>query len=208
MTLIVNPQKKTQLFNKVKKLNQKNSRLYYFNKFSLPVLILISAITILVMQLSGDPAPIIDTIVFFATICLLIKLVFFLLNMKFSALDISELTGESLTIDNSSITFSRHSLVSTKRDSILLSKINFKDINKCEYDTERKKITIFADYTTVDYVGNRPVNSAKETQLSLYDYYEHSIYKILKAKKISIEVKPFADEETKEAEKTLCIKTQ
>ncbi len=189
MILNVNPQKKKQLLSEVKKLNQKSSWLYYFNMLSLPVLILISVIIILIMQLSGDPAPIIDTIVFFSTMCLLIKLVLSLLNMKFATIGISELTEESLIIDDNSITFSRHSLVSTEGDSILLSTINFKDIHKCEYDAERKKITIFADYTTVDFVGNQPVNSAKGTQLSLYDYYEQSVYNILKSKNINMEVK-------------------
>lgn len=189
MVLQVDNKKKIRLMKKIKKADQKESWFYYFNLLILPIMVIVSLIIILIMYLNGYPGVLVDTIVFFSIFCLLAKLVTSLLNLKISTQHITNLIGESLIIDDNSITFSRHDLVSAAGDSILVSTIYFKDINKCEYNIKREEITFFADYKTTDFEGNEPVNFGDGTVLNIYDYFKPSLYQILLSKNINVEVK-------------------
>ncbi|MEE3427742.1 MAG: hypothetical protein VZQ55_02035 [Ruminococcus sp.] len=188
MILNVDKRKKWQLMRKVKKQKKKSSPLYYVNLYSLPVLILVSTLIIIGLYKSGYPAPITDTIVFFLIICTLVKFTIFLLNYKFSTVGISEYIGEQIQIEEDSISLTRHDLASASQYSVLYSKIAFSDIKKCTYDKKIEKITIYADYLTIDYIHNVPVNTGDCTELNIYDYFNPSLYKTLLKLNIKVEI--------------------
>lgn len=190
MVLEVDKKKKIRLMEKAKKAGQKNSPMFYINKLSLPISAAISIIIILIeIWKSGDFSSISGMIIFFAIMCTLIKLTTFLLNLRFSTIGISDLIGETITVDGGRLVFSRHSVENGDRDSVLISTINLKEIRKCEYVSQTKKITVYADYLTANYVENIPTASGKCTKLVIYDYFTPSLYEVLLSKNIHIEVK-------------------
>jgi len=189
MVLEVDKKKKIRLMRRIKKADQKKSWFYYFNLLILPTLAVISFIIVLALYLNGYPGNLVDTIVFFSIFCVLAKIVTSLLNYKISTQRITNLIGESLIIDEKRLTFSRHDLVSVAGNSVMVSTIYLRDIRKCEYDVKREQVKILADYKTVDFVGDKPVNSGVGTELIIYDYYKPSLYQVLLSKKINMEVK-------------------
>ena len=191
MVLQVDKKKKIRLMKKIKKADQKKSWFYYFNLFFFPVMIIISIIVLLVLYLNGYPGILVDTITFFLIFCCLAKLVTSLLNYKIATKNITNLIGESLVLDDNCLTFIRHELASVAGNSVMVSRIFFRDIKKCEYDVKREQVKFYADYNTVDYIGDVPVNSGIGTELTIYDYFNPSLYQVLLSNKINVEVKEY-----------------
>lgn len=190
MVLKVDSTKKKKLIEKNNKLKQKNSPMFYINKLSLPVSAAISIIIILIeIWKSGDLSSIGGMIIFFAIMCALIKFTTFLLNLRFSTTGISDLIGETIIVDGDRLVFSRHSIESRDGDSVLVSTINLKEIRRCEYVSQTEEITVYADYLTVNYVGDIPTTSGECTSLVIYDYFTPSLYEVLLSINIYVEVK-------------------